>query len=162
MRLGEHGFRWPRPLIALTVLLLLPLAAAHADLLAAEPADRTVVRSATTEASLRFSEPVEVTFSRFELYRLAEEAPPGEPSEREWQRLSGLAAVLLTEGGSELRSAEARVETTISTGERRSDSITITWEEPLEPGVYVLAWRALSIDTHIVQGFVTFVVAPDE
>ena len=147
---------------AILVLLLVPLAAAHAELLASQPADRTVVAEPPREAVIEFSEPVEVRFSSFEIYRLEAEVPEGEPSEREWQRLSGLAGALVGSDSRESAHDEARVETFVRNERQRSDLVTIGLEDELEAGVYVLRWRALSIDTHVVEGFVTFIVAPGE
>ena len=36
--------------------------------------------------------------------------------------------------------------------------VTLTFAEPLEPGHYVVMWRVLSVDTHVVDGHIVFSV----
>lgn len=137
---------------------------AHAELASSEPSDRTVLAEAPTGARLSFTEPVEVPFSLFKVYRLEAELPGDLTalSERDWQRLSGLAGSLVSEVLTQRGDEEARSDEGVTNSERRSAEVTLALKEDLEPGTYVLMWRVLSIDSHITQGFVTFIVAPEE
>ena len=36
--------------------------------------------------------------------------------------------------------------------------VTLAFPEPLEPGHYVVMWRLLSGDTHVVDGHIVFTV----
>ena len=151
----------PPKAVALGLLALLPMALAHGDLVSSAPADRSVLEGSPEEAVLTFSEPVEVPFSTFKVYRLDVPLPEAAPDEREWQRLGGLAGALVSEVLTSEEESEARVDSGVQTSDRRSEEVALGLQEPLQPGVYVLMWRVLSIDTHIVQGFVTFIVAPE-
>lgn len=148
--------------LVLLLLLLLPWAAAHGEMESTQPGDRSVLETAPEQVSLKFTEPVEVPFSVFKLYPLEAPLPTGEPSERDWQRLGGLAGALTAEVLTRRDDGDARADSGVTTSERRSNVITLDLEEELEPGAYVLMWRVLSIDTHITKGFVTFIVAQVE
>ncbi len=82
--------------------LLVGAASAHASLESSEPERYSLVRAPLEEVQLVFSEPVELRFSTFKVYglELDDEAMPEDPgnlSERERQRLTGLAGTLVAE-----------------------------------------------------------------
>lgn len=161
---------------AALTLALLGLAAGltHGELAGTQPADRSVLNSAPTKVNLSFTEPVEVPFSVFKVYPLEAPLPQGAPCEHDWQRLNGLAGALVSEVLTRRGDEDARADIGIAAAhegspdgtspdvdrgpERRSDEVVIMLKEDLHPGVYVLMWRVLAIDTHITQGFITFIV----
>lgn len=54
-----------------------------------------------------------------------------------------------------------RVDEGLANEERRSEQVVINLQEELSPGVYVVMWRILSIDTHATEGFFVFGYAPE-
>ena len=56
--------------------------------------------------------------------------------------------------------ADARADAGLTNAERRAKEVTIGLRDELAPGVYVVMWRILSIDTHGTQGFLVFRYAP--
>jgi methionine-rich copper-binding protein CopC len=54
---------------------------------------------------------------------------------------------------------EARADTGINSTDALAKSVTINLKENLPPGVYVVMFRVLSADTHIVEGFITFEIS---
>ena len=136
-------------------------ASAHAHLAASEPADRAVVAEVPAQLELTFSEAVETGISRFYVYRLDTELPDLEegPAERDWQRINAQAGMLVNEvlGGAE--NEDLQVDADLANVPSRSEQVSLVLEEDLGPGIYFAFWRVLSIDTHITEGFVTFIVA---
>lgn len=61
----------------------------------------------------------------------------------------------------EVRDEAARPSLRVTPGDGRSKQVTLTLSEPLEPGAYVVMWRALSVDGHTREGFLTFVYQPN-
>jgi copper resistance protein C len=53
----------------------------------------------------------------------------------------------------------SRADAGVANTERSSTDIALRVKD-LEPGAYVLMWRALSVDTHTTQGSFIFVYAP--
>lgn len=82
-------------------------------------------------------------------------------SDPEWLRLSGLAGALVSEVLDAKEDGPARVDLgTQETGESRT--VTLALPEELEPGVYVVMWKVLSVDGHVSQGYYLFRVASAE
>ena len=162
----------------LLVCLLLSgagLALAHAELVTATPAPKSVVGALPQEVTLSFSEPVEARFSLFKVYKLeprpeglsggegetadATGGAPAELLEEEALRLNGLAGALfaevLTARGDEAARADAGAVTADT-----SKEVTLALKDGLEAGDYVVMWRVLSADTHTTQGFYVFSYRP--
>jgi copper resistance protein C len=152
--------------LVLMAALLVGAASAHAYLSAAAPAPGSTLEGAPEEVVLTFTEPIEVRFSTLKVYRLevADEAmpeDPANPTERELQRLNALAAQLASEVLEEDDAEEpARADTGLLTEARTAAEVTLGLREDLEPGVYVVMWDVLSIDTHWTREHFVFLVAP--
>ena len=148
-----------RPLLAAALLLFAGTVAAHAHLAASAPADATVIAATPETVAFEYTEPVEVMFSQFGVHRFDVELPedPDELTERDWQRLSA-AAGLVVSAALDDDDEKGRVDTVVETGGPRADRIVMSLAEELEPGAYVAFWRVLSIDTHVTDGFITFVL----
>ena len=163
-------------LIASVLLLGTGLTLAHGELTSADPPPDTIITAIPSEVTLVFSEPVEVRFSTFKVYRLNtegeatddkvqtvehgaehDETPSSDEasSNPEWLRLNGLAGALVSEVLLLRGDSEARVDTgPQENGQSRTVTLGVT--EELVPGVYVVMWRVLSTDTHATQGFYVF------
>lgn len=148
-----------RRLLAVLLLPLLSLAAAHADLVSSEPAAGAVT-VAPERVVLHYSEPLETLFSVFKVYRL--DAEVDLTAADAGPRLNGLAAALVSEV-LDLRDDEgdARVDTGIESEGATVTELAILLQEDLPAGHYVAMWRVLSIDTHVTQGFIVFTVSAE-
>jgi len=147
-----------RRLLTLAVALGFGTAVAHADLVASEPEAGAVLAAAPSEVVLHYSEPLEVPFSIFKVYRLDAEVDPS--ADNAQARLNGLAAELVN-SVLELRDdadADDRVDTGLHTAGATVDEVTFELADDLPAGHYVVMWRVLSIDTHVTQGFFVFSV----
>lgn len=149
-----------RCLALFTLLALFGGVSAHAELQSASPAEGQTVTTLPTEVALTFTEPVEVRFSLFKVYPLDADVDMSE--ENAQLRLNGLAGQLVAEVLEAQGDGEARADTGVSTTERTSVEVVLPLKSKLEPSRYVVMWRVISADTHPVEGFYTFVYAPDE
>ncbi len=160
--------------LASLLLLGAGLALGHSEFASADPTPDTVLRTAPSAVTLVFSEPAEVRFSTFKVYRLeeggsSEAETSAEPThghgdehaatqtsgDPEWLRLNGLAGALVAKVLNLRGDGEARVDSgPQETGQSRT--VTLTLREDLAPGVYVVMWRLLSVDTHTTQGYYVF------
>lgn len=133
------------------------LAHAHAEFVSSQPADGDVLESAPTEITLTFSEAAEVPFSTVKVYPLGAEVERTEPDAQ--ARRNGLAGQLVSEVLETQGDDATRADTGVSTSEATAETITLPLKADLEPGIYVVMWRVLSVDTHETQGFLTFEIA---
>jgi copper resistance protein C len=132
---------------------MVPPAAAHAFLNASVPAADSTVATPLKDIKLSYSEPVQIRFSIFKLYKL--NAAPGADARTLHGEADALVSADLLKRGDEAARADAGVANT----ERSSTDIVLRVKD-LQPGAYVLMWRALSVDTHTTQGSFVFIYAP--
>ena len=151
-----------RRLLTLLATLGLSFAWAHADLISSDPEAGSLLTEAPAQVVLNYSEPVEVPFSIFKVYRL--DADVDLEADNAQQRLNGLAAQLMNEV-LELRDdadAADRADASLETEGATVDEVTFVLQDELPDGHYVVMWRVLSIDTHVTQGFFTFSVFAED
>lgn len=136
------------------VLLWIGVAAGHAYLKASDPPEETTINAAPPAVRLIFTEPVEIRFSIFKVYRL--DIDPGMEMRRVNAAAGALMSNVLQKRGDEADRADAGV----NVESRTTTDVTMRLKPDLKPGSYVVMWRVLSIDTHTTQGFFVFTFAP--
>ena len=148
-------------------LTLVGLAAAHAHLDEARPQRNAVVSESPQVVELDFTMAVEIRFSTFKVYRLdvAQEALPSDlsrPEERELMRLNALAAELAQAvlASGDVPSNSVRLGAAVEPESGTSRTVRMQLDDELEPGVYVVLWEVLAIDTHWTNDHLLFVLAP--
>jgi copper resistance protein C len=129
------------------------VASAHAFLNASTPGADGVVGTAPKEVRLTYSEPAEIRFSIFKVYKI--DTAPGADMRALHAAADGLVAAKLLRRGDEAARSDAGVANTT----RTSADIVVRLKD-LDPGAYVLMWRVLSVDTHTTQGSFIFVYTP--
>lgn len=129
---------------------------AHAALSGSEPAAFAAVRPPVGSVTIRFTEAIEAAFSTFKLYRLDADVDLG--ADNAELRLGGLASVVISAYLRSDEEGEGHVATTVVTNPTDKAVVTLEAVEPLEPGHYVVMWRILSADTHVVDGSFVFTV----
>lgn len=144
----------PTAVCCLLAMVIAGPASAHAFLRVADPAEDSTVTTPPSEIRLGFTEPVEIRFSIFKVYRL--DAAPS----IELRRLNALAGALMSDVLTRRDDEGARADAGISTSARTATDITLRLKPDLQPGAYVVMWRVLSVDTHTTQGFHVFIIAP--
>ncbi len=126
---------------------------AHAFLNSSDPAADSTVTTPLKEIRLSYSEPVEIRFSIFKVYKV--NAGPGADMHALHAAADSLVSADLLRRGDEADRSDAGVANTT----RSSTDIVLRLKD-LEPGAYVLMWRVLSVDTHTTQGSFIFIYAP--
>lgn len=145
---------------ALLALASLLSAAAHAALQSSEPASGAAVVGPVTSIALDFTEGVEAAFSTFKLFRL--DAAVDLEADNAELRLNGLAAVVISRHLGSQEFGEGQVEVELLADPADKSSVVLQTAEPLAPGHYVVMWRVLSADTHVVDGHFVFTVVVGE
>src|SRR5690606_15023123 len=157
-------------LAAVLVPLLLGHALAHAHLDSSEPANGAAAADVGSVV-LRFTEAVETGFSTFKVLRLEEALAAvglpaqataahdhGEPATAGGQdhghqaaldpaleaQAQAVAAAVLADAGF----ATGLVPAVADPPSGAHEELTLVFAQPLEPGTYVVVWRALSVDSH--------------
>jgi copper resistance protein C len=133
----------------LFLVLTLGFAQAHSYLETSTPAENETVTTLDT-ITLTFTENVQVPFSLFKVYKLADTGDLTDSKER--LRLSGLAGTLVNDVVTKTDDEADRADTGLMTTERETNVITLGLKEALTSGIYVVMWRILSVDTHTTQG----------
>lgn len=136
-------------------------AAAHAELATSTPEMGAVLDEAPEAVHLTFTEGVEVDFSDFWIVRMdADDVDPA--ADDALMRLNGRASTYLSAYLRGDPSGEGEVPVEASWAEGSKAEVVLRLAEPLEPGNYVVMWRALSADTHVVTGHIVFSVVAGE
>lgn len=108
--------------------------------------------------TLEFTEGVELAFSTFKLLRIDHELDVLDPTFA--MRLNALAALKAQEALATRGEVAGEVAFELDPARGTVEGFDLVLEEPLPPGSYALVWRLLSIDTHIMEEFITFTVLP--
>lgn len=136
-------------------------AAAHASLATSTPEAGAVLDQPPEVVHLVFTEGVEVNFSDFWIVRM--DADDVDPSADDAQmRLNGRASTYLSAYLNGNPDGEGEVQVEASWTEGTKAEVVLRLSEPLAPGHYVVMWRALSADTHVVDGHIVFSVVQGE
>ena len=56
--------------------------------------------------------------------------------------------------------ALARADAGVTPASGQSETVTLRLKEGLEPGAYAVMWNVLSVDSHAIEGFLTFTYDP--
>lgn len=129
---------------------------AHAHLETSTPEANAAVTDPVTVVELRFTEGVEVAFSTFKTYRL--DADVDLSADNAAMRLNALAAVVVSRYNGTAEDGDGKVEAEVGNAPGDKATVILTFAEPLAPGHYVVMWRVLSVDTHVVDGQFVFSV----
>lgn len=143
-----------RPCLWLILALnLIGLSHAHAYLTTADPKPGAVLQELPLSITLTMNEAVELKFSQFKIYPL-----DIDPADK--KALVEAAKALLDEK-IKLRNDEAeRADIGLLSTEGRSATISIGLKQDLAPGLYIVMWKVLSVDTHTGEDFSYFIYAP--
>lgn len=150
-----------RAALAAILLALAGLQAAHghAQLDSSIPAANATVTEEVTSIVLDFSEGVEVAFSSFKVYTIVGEVD--QAADDAGMLLNALASDMAAQYNGSQEEGDGFVPTTAAAPDGDGSKVLLQLVEPLGPGHYVVMWKALSADTHAIDGhFVFTVIAP--
>jgi methionine-rich copper-binding protein CopC len=141
-------------LLALALTFGIGAALSHAYLERSTPRDGSTVTVMPNSIGLEMTEAVELRFSTFKVYKL-------ETRETELHRIHADAASLMNRMLALKNDETVRADAGLATPEATSKTISIKLKSRLEPGIYVVMWRVLSVDTHTTQDYIYFRYKPD-
>ncbi len=133
----------------LVSFLLAGVVLAHSYLSNSSILAGSILKIMPDKLTLEFSEPLEVGFSSFKVYKLETKSTDGANIKLEAEAL--VARVLALKNDLAKR-ADAGLETTAS----EAALVKLKLKANLKSGIYVVMYRVLSVDTHITQDFFTF------
>jgi copper resistance protein C len=133
----------------LVSFLLTGVVLAHSYLSDSSILANSILKAAPETLTLEFSEPLEIGFSSFKVYKLETKTTDGDKLKLEAQALTARVLALKNDLA---KRADAGLETTAS----EAALIKLKLKSTLKSGIYVVMYRVLSVDTHITQDFFTF------
>jgi copper resistance protein C len=133
----------------LVSFLLAGVVLAHSYLSNSSILANSILKTMPERLTLEFSEPLEIGFSSFKVYKLETKTTDGAKLKLEAQAL--VARVLALKNDLAKRSDNG-LETTAS----EAALVKLKLKPNLKSGIYVVMYRILSVDTHITQDFFTF------
>lgn len=128
----------------------------HAYMDKSTPAEGATVTEWPSQVHLAFTEPIEVRSSVFKVYPLDAEGIDNP------LQLNAKARALFEQVLPLRRDEDDRFDAGVVAGGATADEISIALQEEAPAGTYVVMWRVLSVDTHVVSGYYVFHYAPDE
>lgn len=137
---------------ALVSLVLAGVAFAHSYLSSSSILANSILKSSPERVTLEFTEPLEINFSTFKVYKLETKTTDPEKLKLEVQALIDRVMTLKTDGSS-------RSDNGLETIASEASVIKLKLKPNLKAGIYVLMYRVLSVDTHITQDFLTFTIS---
>lgn len=149
-----------RLLLALALTASASFVNAHAHLAASSPAADGLVPAAEAPSviTLEFTEGIELGFSLFKLVRVQNQLDVEDGTYA--MRLNALAAEVVTRAFAGRGAVEDEVPFQLQPASGAVTAFELQLDQPLAPGSYALMWRALSVDTHVTEEFITFTVLP--
>lgn len=136
-----------KKLLISLALVICGVAFAHSELASSTPANGAVIKAMPTTVKLNFSGGIETDFSTFKVYQYTGEVTRGQ--------LRYFAKQMMAVKNDLPKRSDAGTSTTGT-----SSSVTIKLKSGLKPGVYVVMWHLLSVDTHTVDDFAYFTYKP--
>ncbi len=140
--------------LMLAGIVLAGTALAHSYLSNTSIPANSILKTMPERLTLEFSEPLEVGFSTFKVYKLETKTTDGAKIKLEAEAL--VARVLALKNDLAKR-ADNGLETTAGEASR----VKMKLKESLTSGIYVVMYRVLSVDTHVTQDFYSFKIATD-
>jgi copper resistance protein C len=140
--------------VILTSLALVGIAVAHSNLTRSAPADAQTLRSLPKTVVLEFSEPLEMKFSSFKIYKLQTSATDLKAARQE---ADALVENALEKKGDEVARADDGLLTNAPTAAR----LEVKLKPNLTAGWYVVMWKVLSVDTHTSDDSIVFRYNPE-
>ena len=136
----------------LVSFLLAGVAFAHSYLSSSSILANSILKFSPERVTLEFTEPLEINFSTFKVYKLETKTTDPEKLKLEVQALINRVMTLKTDGSS-------RSDNGLETNVAQAARVKLKLKANLKAGMYVVMYRVLSVDTHITQDFFTFTIS---
>ena len=138
----------------LASFVLVGVALAHSNLTRSAPTDGQTIASLPKTVALEFSEPLEIKFSAFKIYKL-------QTNPTDAKAASAAAQALMDEVLEKKGDESARADDGLATDAPIAARLELKLKPKLEPGWYVVMWHVLSVDTHTTDDSLVFRYKPN-
>jgi copper resistance protein C len=143
-------------LLSTAVLALVGLALGHSNLKSSNPKDHAHLMAAPKNIMLEFDEAIETKISSFKVYYYKPEAMMKGGKAMTGAQMDDFAEAAAKKFMAMKTDTADRMDTGLINTKTQTSKVTIGLKANLKPGVYVIAWKTTSIDTHIETGFIHF------
>jgi methionine-rich copper-binding protein CopC len=133
--------------VLLALALLCGVALSHSEPFEVTPANGARVKTPPQSVTITFDEAIEGAFSAFKVY-----AYTGEVTKAKLQAFAKSKTALKNDEA-------ARADVPVALG-GTTKTVTLKLKPGLKPGVYVVMWRVLGVDTHTVEAHTYFRYLP--
>jgi methionine-rich copper-binding protein CopC len=146
------------PLIAV-VATLAGFALGHSNLKFSNPKDHALLMTAPKNIVLEFDEAIETKISNFKVYYFKSETMMKGDKPMTGAQMDDFAEAAAKKFMALKTDTADRMDTGLINTKAQTNKITIGLKTTLKPGVYVIAWKTTSVDTHVETGFIHFHLA---
>jgi copper resistance protein C len=143
-------------LLSTTVIALVGLALAHSNLKASSPKDHAHIMTAPKTITLEFDEAVETKVSTFKVYYYKMDAMMKGGKAMTGAQMDDFSEAAAKKIIAMKSDTAERMDSGLVNTKAQATKITLGLKPNLKPGIYVVAWKTTSVDTHVETGFMHF------
>ena len=143
-------------LLSTAVITLVGLALGHSSIKSSNPKDHAHLMTAPKNIVLEFDEAIESKVSSFKVYYYKPETMMKGSKAMSGAQMDDFAEAAAKKFMALKTDTADRVDTGLINTKAQASKVTIGLKAKLKPGVYVIAWKTTSVDTHVETGFIHF------
>ena len=146
-------------LFSTAVFALIGLALGHSNIKSSFPKDHANLMTAPKNIMLEFDEAIETKISSFKVYYFKPAAMMKGSRAMTGAQMDDFAEAAAKKFMALKTDTADRMDTGLVNTTAQASKVTIGLKANLKPGVYVIAWKTTSVDTHVETGFIHFHLA---
>jgi copper resistance protein C len=143
-------------LLSTAVIALVGLALAHSNIKSSNPKDHAHLKIAPKNITLEFDEAIETKVSTIKVYYYKAETMMTGGKMMTGAQMDDVAEVAAKKILVLKSDTADRMDTGLIGANNQASKVTIGLKAKLKPGIYVVAWKTISVDTHVETGFIHF------
>jgi copper resistance protein C len=143
-------------LLSTAVMALVGLALGHSNIKSSNPPDHAHLMAAPKNIMLEFDEAIETKISNFKVYYYKPESMMKGSKAMTGAEMDDFAESAAKKFMALKTDTADRMDTGLISTKSQASKVTIGLKANLKPGVYVIAWKTTSVDTHVETGFIHF------
>jgi copper resistance protein C len=143
-------------LLSTAVIALVGLAFGHSNIKASNPKDHAHLKTAPKSITLEFDEAIETKVSTIKVYFYKPEAMMIGNKVMTGAQMDDFAEAAAKKIMALKADTADRMDTGLIGAKNQASKITIGLKANLKAGIYVVAWKTTSVDTHVETGFIHF------
>jgi copper resistance protein C len=143
-------------LTVLAIFALAGMALAHSNLKASNPKDHAYLKTAPKNITLEFDEAIETSISKIRVYYYPHAAMMKNGKPMTGAQMDDVAEAAAKKFMAFKTDTADRMDTGLINAKNQTAKVTLGLKANLKPGVYVIAWKTVSVDTHTETGSIHF------